>query len=199
MVFIAFAAALSTLPAEKRNTEARSTAGNQQTNELWVQRALSDPLAVIALGQALLFVWQLIYMRRGLEDTEDAAKAAAASADAAKRSAEISERALTELERPIVSVDILDPELVMEQDNGRFRLQLRDSSKISLTNYGRTPAMLFEYSIRFDVVPRDDYNLPPVIDMSAPERLAMQSYGVFIAQGKPFEFQSLAKYLVFSR
>jgi hypothetical protein len=99
MVFIAFAAALSTFPgvinnppAAKRNTEARSTAGNQQTNKFWVQRALADPvavftlsLAVIALGQALLFVWQLIYMRRGLEDTEDAAKAAAVSADAAKR------------------------------------------------------------------------------------------------------------------
>jgi hypothetical protein len=131
-------------------------------------------------------------------DTLELVAAAKDSADAAKRSAALSERALIDLERPVIAVDIIDPGLGISEADGRLTVELRPSSRISITNYGRTPAMLIEYSVRFDIVPKGQYGMPPAIDMAVPESVMQQPYGEFIAAGKPLEFNIAENISIFT-
>jgi hypothetical protein len=100
-------------------------------------------LALIAAGQAGLFVWQLKLMRKGVED-------ATTAANAARKSAEIAEKTLTELERPHLFIE----NIKLDHDFLREWSQLDDEElkKISVTarwdivNYGRSPAIIRQTS-----------------------------------------------------
>jgi hypothetical protein len=114
IVFVAFAAALSTVPravdnplAEKRYTATENPHPSHHEEETWWQWATTDPiaaftllLAVVAVGQALLFVWQLVYMRRGIDEAGIAANAAKDAAKAAVELNEISSREFNATHRP---------------------------------------------------------------------------------------------------
>lgn len=114
MVFVAFAAALSTVPraidnppAKTGYTTTKEPHPNHHEEETSWQWATTDPiaaftllLAIVAGGQALLFVWQLIYMRQGIVDAGIAANAAKEAAKAAVELNEISRREFNAAHRP---------------------------------------------------------------------------------------------------
>ena len=54
-------------------------------------------LFCIAVGQAGLFVWQLLYMRRGLRDAEDAAKTARLTSETAKEQVAVTKMGIVDL------------------------------------------------------------------------------------------------------
>ncbi len=85
----------------------KDTAGNdpQQNNskdspDWWVAK-FTGGLVAIGVAQALLFLWQLVLIRKGLADTKEAA-------DAAKESADAATIALSVFERPWIFVTVED-------------------------------------------------------------------------------------------
>jgi hypothetical protein len=122
IVAIAFAAAFSTVPraidnppTEKPNTEAKNTEFKQREKETFWERTTADPvatytffLALVALAQAGLFVWQLIYMRRGIDDAGISAVAAKKAADAAVQQVAITRTGTATTERAYVFCEHID-------------------------------------------------------------------------------------------
>jgi hypothetical protein len=116
IVAIAFAAAFSTLPrttdnsaTEKRNMEAKSGESNKREQESFWRSTTVDPtatytlcLVLVALAQAGLFVWQLIYMRRGIDDAGVSADAAKKAAQAAVEQVDITRSGTATTERAYV-------------------------------------------------------------------------------------------------
>jgi hypothetical protein len=70
------------------------------------------------------------------------AEATAAVAEAARQSAEVARRALTELERPYVVVEVTEPGIVVDAE-GNFSLA-RSQPRWEALNFGRTPAILLD-------------------------------------------------------
>jgi hypothetical protein len=96
-------------------------------------------LVVVACIQAALFVWQLRYMRKGMEDTSAAAIAGRNSADAATGQAKIAEESFSKLERPYLYIT----------DVSAFILDKKSSISdpvfyvtYTVANYGKTPAII---------------------------------------------------------
>jgi hypothetical protein len=105
---------------------------------------------LLALGALL----QIVFLRR-----TDAT--AAHAADAARKSAEIAERALTELERPYVYVDVIDA--TGESNDGYPLAQqgIVGIYRVEVHNFGRTPANLTRIAYDADLSPWDGI-VPPV-------------------------------------
>ena len=61
-------------------------------------------LVIVGAGQAGLFVWQLRYMRKGIEDARIAALAAQTSAEAAKEQVTLNRIGIIDLERAYLAV-----------------------------------------------------------------------------------------------
>ena len=108
-----------------------------------------------AILQAALFVWQLLYMRRSIEDAEVAATAAMTAANAAKEQVEVAKAQIEvtkigifDLERAYLDVGpseittsfVTDPPPV----SGFFKLgdPMEVIIKINMTNTGRTRAAI---------------------------------------------------------
>ena len=148
MVFVAFAAALSTVPrtidsppAEKRHIVTKDTHANQMEEETWWRWATADPvaaftllLALVALGQASLFVWQLRYMRRGIVDAGVAAVTATKAANAAVEQVAITRSGTATTERAYVFCERIESVATFKPKTEEivqwgFRSILRNSGK----------------------------------------------------------------------
>jgi hypothetical protein len=136
-------------------------------------------LVVVGGFQALMFLVQLRYMRKGMEDATTAAKAAKISADAAIKSAEVAERSLTELERPWIFVFNLS----------RPSNEFRDDFFVEYTiaNYGKMPAIIETPCIGFvlsdanglpqtPMYPSEDHSLVAAPIMKAGEERRIREY-----------------------
>jgi hypothetical protein len=96
-------------------------------------------LVIVGITQAALFVWQLTLLRRSVRDSAAAARAATEAADAARAANRISREAISNDQRPWVTLKtILNPIAVPLSYGLRdgWRIELR----YALTNIGKTPA-----------------------------------------------------------
>ena len=103
-------------------------------------------LFCVAVSQAGLFVWQLFYMRRGMDDAKLAAEAAKAAAEATKLQAS----AIISAQRPYVFLKVQENGIKFNL-NGTFEYGT-ERFKFELRNYGRTPALLLELKEKAVVV-----------------------------------------------
>jgi len=87
-------------------------------------------LAVIAILQAALFIWQLVYMRRAMEHSTVAARAA-------QESARVAREAFNKMERPYIYIFGVKGPLSENEALGRF-----DYIEYYVANYGKTPAKI---------------------------------------------------------
>ena len=90
--------------AEKAERDERVAAERSLTNYTRYLWLATCALAFVAFAQAGLFVWQLVLLRRSVRDTETAANAAAASAEAARSEANAAQRMLVLTQRPKLRV-----------------------------------------------------------------------------------------------
>lgn len=149
------------IPTEKSKDElARENAKDKEiatltgdlafyTKQLFVATAT---LALITLGLVVLGFRQVRDARRSITAAEDSTR--------------IAERALTELERPFVGVDVMDSgfksELVSEEE---YYVTLEGNMTFRYINHGRSPATIIETSDKFDIC--SPKQLPDPIDPSA--------------------------------
>lgn len=108
--------------------------------------------------------------------------ATACAAHAASRSAKAAERALVDLERPIVFVEVPQAGLVVEGSDGRFSLA-GGCVTYQCVNYGRTPALLTEYHPTFLILEKGCF--PDPVDPSK-ERGRELPVGCVSAQDAPY-------------
>lgn len=93
-------------------------------------------LALVGVGQLYMFYRQLGYMKDGVRDAKIAADAAAAGAKAAQSSADTAARALAELERPHLFVELKDGIIDTTYDE----MYPDGAIEFDIPNYGRVPA-----------------------------------------------------------
>ncbi|MFH1342707.1 MAG: hypothetical protein ABIL01_16130 [Pseudomonadota bacterium] len=115
-------------------------------------------LVAVGIGQAILFFIQLRYMRVGMADATMAANASKTSADAAMKSATVSERALTELERPWVFA--FGAAVVQTNMVGGWVFEYK------VANYGKMPAIIEVANIGLVTSDCGEPPLPLMIDDS---------------------------------
>ncbi len=119
---------------------------NNLADYTWYLFAATVALACIALAQAVLFLWQLVYMRRGLKDTAAAAKAAEAigekqvnltalHADIAEKAKEIERLHYFGANRPKLEVKFIKP-LALTNN------QVPETVSVSIINTGTTEAIM---------------------------------------------------------
>jgi hypothetical protein len=118
----------------------------------WYLAAFTVVLACVAIGQAGLFVWQLSYMKQGMEDATKAANAAESAAKAANLTA----KAAVGVELPIVK---LNQFVLLEITPGGQRPAIQDQpppmrSRLALNfrNGGRTAAEAITQSVEWKVI-----------------------------------------------
>jgi hypothetical protein len=126
------------------------------------ERTTDDPVALLTLGllffaggQALLFLWQLDLIRKGLADTKNAA-------DAAKKSAD----ALPALERAYMFIETRN--LVFPRGNKLYPETTPGEEQVSIffqfVNHGRTPAVITSLDTNFEILteaPDNTLSIPP--------------------------------------
>jgi hypothetical protein len=78
---------------------------------------------------------------------QEQAKSMTAVAEAAGKSADIGRRALTELERPLIMVEVPDPGILVN-DVGNFSFS-QTKARWEVANYGRSPAILIDRILRW--------------------------------------------------
>ena len=98
---------------------------------------------------------------------------------ATKRSAEIAERALTELEAPFVALNIIDDPLGDTQTPDGRPTTL-DTIRYGFYNHGRTPAVLLELQDKLQVCEEGKL---PTLEWTG--RKTIYPYGVFIGPNMP--------------
>lgn len=91
---------------------------------------------------------------------------------ATSRTAEISERALTELEAPFLAININDPGISLSDKAINF-----GTLQCSIINYGRTPASILEFFANTPLVNMDDLKFATPIDPQK-TRGNLMPYGV---------------------
>jgi hypothetical protein len=95
------------------------------------------------------------------------ARGARQSIDAAEDKRRFAERALTELERPLVGIEIIDSgfksELIAEED---YYVTHAENLTFRYVNHGRSPATIIETSDRFEICKAT--RLPDPVDPNAP-------------------------------
>jgi hypothetical protein len=137
--------------AERRERDERAATEQgltTYTRDLWLA---TGALAVIALGQAFLFVWQLILLNRSVRDTRAAANAAAASAEAAKLEAYAAQRMLVLTQRPklrVRNVALKYPVPIHGPPPVLFQPGLPVSGEFYIVNVGGTVARIVEGDCR---------------------------------------------------
>lgn len=99
-----------------------------------------------AVVQAGLFIWQLLYMRRGMDDARVAALAAKASADTAKEQVAVTKMGIIDLERAYLAVGPCSMQRTTKPLQGRGYTVPTDPKEVTVlltvTNAGRTFATI---------------------------------------------------------
>jgi len=145
----------------------------------WTVKLGKATVALVVVGalQLVLVGFQLYLMFVGSKDTRIAA-------EAARTSANVAEKALYDLERPFVVVDIPSPGLGTYAGGAEGLNLLRETMVLAVNNYGRTPATLTELFFKPEVT---DFGS----DVMALHPEAMRGVtlpsGVLAVAGKPFE------------
>jgi hypothetical protein len=136
----------------------------------WWLAFLTLFLAFIAFGQAGLFVWQLRYMRGGMEDAAKAANAA-----------DLSARAAIALELPIIRMNAGGLGYGINQDGKGSQQHVCSVDRIFLSNLGKTKAFPIEVQFGWTVGDRlpDDPVYPfvktfPTNDILDPAKEAVE-------------------------
>jgi hypothetical protein len=138
--------------AERRDQIARTANERgltKYTRYLWRATAV---LALVAAVQAVLFVWQLILLRRSVGDAATAANAANASAEAAKLEAYAAQRMLVLTQRPklrIRNVVVRYPVPIHRQPFRLFEPGQPISGQFYVVNIGGTVAGSLKATVEF--------------------------------------------------
>ncbi len=135
--------------SEKANIDKKVAFETQRIADYtWWLAGFSLAVALVAIGQAGLFIWQLRYMRQGMNDATIAANAAALGA-----------RAAVAIELPIIRVA---PEKASYGEGIEFgvRTEYLYLQRMLYTNGGRTKA--FPIAIEFGWTVGDDLPAEPV-------------------------------------
>jgi hypothetical protein len=180
------ATALQSLP-EKNPTDEQHGNSEKNGGEFWSAKLTDWLLAAFTLA-LVIFTRRLYKATAGLftetaglreaaaeqsRDMKASIAAASRAADAANKSADIAERALTELETPFLSIKIIDTGITRSYGKMGHDFQI---IRFCVVNYGRTPARLIELADRFALL---DINagLPPEANPQSATRNQMP-YGV---------------------
>jgi hypothetical protein len=106
-------------------------------------------LVLVGLGQAGLFVWQLRYMRKSIEDARLVALAAQAAAETAKEQVAVTKMGIVDLERAYLAVGPtqIKVDYVKRGDPKNGKIHLRSDPKelrvkLYVHNTGRTGATI---------------------------------------------------------
>ena len=124
---------------------------------------LANYTKLLFVATAALFIATAGLVVLGFYQSRDTRR----SIRAAEASARIAERALTELQRPFVGIEIIDSgfkaELVAEDD---YYVTLEENLTFKYLNHGRSPATVIETSDKFEICTAK--KLPDPIDPNAP-------------------------------
>ena len=111
-------------------------------------------LAIIAFIQACLFVWQLRYMRRSIDDAKSLALAAQASAETAREQVAITKMGVIDLERARLAVGPTEIKIEFVPQGPQKQVYLPSdpqqlSIKLVVHNTGRTGATIKKLFAQF--------------------------------------------------
>lgn len=124
--------------AEKSKVDEKVAFETQRVADYtWYLAGFSLLLVLVAIGQAALFIWQLRYMRRGMEDATTAARATRRSAIAAVAQAKVARDTLVKGQRPYVFVYGIERLMTRNDLRG-----LTPFVEYVVANFGQTPAIL---------------------------------------------------------
>src|SRR5260221_13593755 len=157
-------AVVKIIPTEKPKDELEAEKTKQESDRQLVKLTgdLANYTKLLFVATAALFIATSGLVFLGFYQSRDTRR----SIRAAEDSARIAERALTELERPFVGIEIIDSgfkaELVAEDD---YYVTLEENLTFRYVNHGRSPATVIETSDKFDIC--TPHNLP---DPTEPER-----------------------------
>jgi hypothetical protein len=153
------------IPTEKSRGDLDAEKARQDSDRqlLKLTGDLANYTRLLFAATAALFLATIGLVVVGFRQVRDASR----SIKAAEDSTRIGERALTELERPFVGIEIIDSgfksELVSEED---YYVTLAENLTFRYVNHGRSPATIIETSDKFDICTPN--NLPDPIDPNAP-------------------------------
>jgi hypothetical protein len=148
-------------------------------------------LGTLAIAWFTFTLWQSTHRlweasRDQGRDTKDSIAVAGDAASAAKLSAIVAKKALTDLERPHVYVSVVESGVEMPRPGGTASgpaMAHLTRIVIEIANYGRTPAALTE--IYWDVDTAESGSGPVVIDPSSTETRKLP-VGVIAVDGKSY-------------
>jgi hypothetical protein len=137
------------LPAEKTNTELEAENENQQSGRQLVKLTgeLASYAKLLFVATGLLALAAAGLAVTGFVQVRDFRRAIIA----AERSAGIAEKALTELERPFIGIEIVSTGLSVSDPKTDPHVMLDDDLRFRFANYGRTPATITEMFDEFHV------------------------------------------------
>lgn len=163
----------------KAGPEAEKAVGEQRTQSNYPDLCQQIRMAVAAENAAWYAKWQWIVSVAGLLGVGVATVYAGLAYSVAKK-------ALFDLERPHVFVDVVSPGLTVDAQGGRISLIAPGGFRYRFSNYGRTPARLLDITLRYPVVDRPRPAMPGAIPVrEAPDRTLPN--GVVAALGAPYE------------
>jgi hypothetical protein len=143
----------------------------------------ADWWVAIATGMLWIFTALLWWTtRKAVSDSAETAKAATKAAIAATQSASIAERALVELERPFVLVELSDPDPADGAGPGAVQFPFR-TIELRLVNVGRMPAILTR--LEYDFKPASSGSIAPPVDRTKVGGRELPA-GTVSVTGRPF-------------
>jgi hypothetical protein len=152
------------IPTEKSKSDLDAEKAKQESDRQLVKLTadLANYTMFLFFATAALFLATIGLVVVGFRQVRDAKR----SINAAEDSTRIAERALTELERPFVAIEIIDSgfksESVSEEE---YYVTLEENLTFKYVNHGRSPATIIETSDKFDIC--TPHNLPDPIDPNA--------------------------------
>ena len=157
-------AVVKIIPTEKPKDELEAEKTKQESDRQLVKLTgdLANYTKLLFVATAALFIATAGLVFLGFYQSRDTRR----SIRAAEDSARIAERALTELERPFVGIEIIESgfkaELVAEDD---YYVTLEENLTFRYVNHGRSPATVIETSDKFEICTAK--NLPDPVDPNA--------------------------------
>jgi hypothetical protein len=152
------------IPTEKPKDELEAEKTKQESDRQLVKLTgdLANYTKLLFVATAALFIATAGLVFLSFDQSRDTRR----SIRAAEDSARIAERALTEMERPFVGIEIIESgfkaELVAEDD---YYVTLEDNLTFRYVNHGRSPATVIETSDKFEICTAK--NLPDPVDPNA--------------------------------
>ena len=139
----------------------------------------------LVLATALLWIFTALLWwttRNAVTDSAKTAEAATKAAVAATQSANIAERALVELERPFLLVELSDPNPADGASPGTVQFPFR-TIELRLVNVGRMSAILTR--IEYDFKPASSGSIAPAVDQTKVGGRELPA-GTVSVSGRPF-------------